>query len=147
MRSLFHARRRADLSVRLSRLTPHARPRWGRMDARQMLAHLNDGFSLASGQLATRRRRTWLGIPPINYLIACVLPFPRNAPTPRELIARPPDEWDTEMTRLQGNIERFTSDTRDRRWPEHPFFGRLPAWAWGVLGYRHLDHHLKQFGV
>jgi len=26
-------------------------------------------------------------------------------------------------------------------------FGRLSAKQWGVLMYRHVDHHLRQFGV
>ena len=35
----------------------------------------------------------------------------------------------------------------DAEWQEHPAFGRLARRAWGVLAYRHLDHHLRQFGV
>lgn len=112
-----------------------------------MLSHVNDGFSLGYGELPTRPRQTWLRIPPINYLVACLLPFPRNAPTPRELVTRPPDEWNIEMARLRDNLERFAERARDHRWPEHPFFGRLPGWAWGLLGYRHVDHHFRQFGV
>lgn len=30
---------------------------------------------------------------------------------------------------------------------EHPAFGKMTSKAWGVPGYRHLDHHFKQFGV
>jgi len=30
-------------------------------------------------------------------------------------------------------------------WPEHPAFGALSRRAWGVLIYRHMDHHLRQF--
>jgi hypothetical protein len=112
-----------------------------------MLAHVNDGFSLAYGTLVTRRRATWLRIPPINYLVACLLPFPRNAPTPRELITRLPDEWEVEVARLHDNIGTFGDRARNHRWPEHPLFGRLPSGAWGLLGYRHVDHHFRQFGV
>ena len=117
------------------------------MSARQMLAHVNDGFSLGHGTLPTRRRKTWLSIPPINYLVACLLPFPRNAPTPRELVTRAPDEWVIEMARLSENLVTFEDRARDHQWPEHPFFGRLPPWAWGLLGYRHVDHHFRQFGI
>ena len=28
-----------------------------------------------------------------------------------------------------------------------PMFGPLSRDEWGVLGYRHLDHRLRQFGV
>lgn len=29
----------------------------------------------------------------------------------------------------------------------HPFFGKLTSEQWGKGIYKHLDHHLKQFGV
>ena len=146
-RSLFDVGDRAALLGRLQRLTPDARPRWGRMTPTRMLAHVNDGFALAYGELTTRPRRTWLRIPPVNLLVACVLPFPRNAPTPRELIAREPNGWDVEMHRLSQNLDGFTTRAGIDRWPDHPFFGRMPGWAWGMLGYRHVDHHFRQFGI
>ena len=37
------------------------------------------------------------------------------------------------------------ADDSATRWPEHPFFGPLTRKDWGVLGYRHSDHHLRQF--
>ena len=146
-RSLFTSTDRASLLARVSGLAVTSRPQWGRMTAAQMLAHVNDGFALGFGELPTRRRRTWLGIPPINLVVACLIPFPRNAPTPRELVARAPDEWEVEMRRLRDNIETFVPRVPRARWPDHPYFGRLPRWAWGILGYRHIDHHLRQFGV
>jgi hypothetical protein len=33
-------------------------------------------------------------------------------------------------------------DTRDRA-----VFGRISGRSWGALQYKHLDHHLRQFGV
>ena len=29
----------------------------------------------------------------------------------------------------------------------HAFFGRLSGAEWGVTQYKHLDHHLRQFGA
>ena len=133
-RSLFDRGNRTALLGRLQRLTPDTRPRWGRMTATRMLAHLNDGFALAYGELTTRQRRTWLRIPPVNLLVACAIPFPRSAPTPKELIAREPNGWDVEMDRFSHNLEAFTMRARTHRWPDHPFFGRMPGWAWGYWG-------------
>lgn len=147
MRSLFQPKARASIGKRFNGLSPTATPRWGRMTAPQMLAHCNDGFGLATGEIPTRVRRTWARFPPINYLIACFLPFPRHAPMARELFARVPDEWHVELARLHANMERFAAQDRRAPRPLHPFFGPLPWWAWGLLGYRHLDHHLRQFGA
>lgn len=119
------------------------------MSAPRMLAHLNDGFRMASGELPTERDHSpllvLLRVPPLNWLAACHLPFRQGLPTAPELIARTPDDWHTEMHRLRTNIAQFPS--RHGTWAEHPFFGRLPASAWGRLGYRHMDHHLRQFGA
>jgi len=58
-----------------------------------------------------------------------------------------PDVWASEMDALTSAMARFATQSRSRVWPEHPAFGRLTARQWGVLGYRHTDHHLRQFGV
>ncbi|MFN2398195.1 MAG: DUF1569 domain-containing protein [Gemmatimonadaceae bacterium] len=147
MRSLWQESARTALLRRLGRLSSEAQARWGLMTAAQMLAHLNDAFCLSTGELSARPPRGLLRIPPLNYVVACLLPFPRGAPTAPELLRRAPDPWETEINRLHKNVAAF--GRRDPRgpWPDHPIFGRLAGWAWGMLGYRHLDHHLRQFGV
>jgi hypothetical protein len=42
---------RRELLERFGRLTPDHRPRWGKMNAAQMLAHLNDTHRMASGEI------------------------------------------------------------------------------------------------
>jgi hypothetical protein len=44
-------------------------------------------------------------------------------------------------------LDRFDGRASDRDWPVHPIFGTLSPLAWGVLVYRHVDHHFTQFGV
>jgi hypothetical protein len=48
------------------------------------------------------------------------------------------------LTRL---LETFSRTDRLGPWPDHPAFGRLSGAAWGALSYKHIDHHLRQFGV
>jgi hypothetical protein len=48
---------------------------------------------------------------------------------------------------LKALVDRFTPRGAGGRWPEHPAFGKLTERAWGVLVYRHMDHHLRQFGA
>jgi len=75
------------------------------------------------------------------------MPFPKGAPTSPELSARPPGDWDREVVALRALVEQFGRRDPNGRWPDHPAFGRLTGRAWGVLVYRHSDHHLRQFGV
>ena len=68
-------------------------------------------------------------------------------PTAPELLARSPRDWHADVADLQALVHRFTPRGAAGRWPEHPAFGTLSERAWGVLVYRHMDHHLKQFGA
>lgn len=116
-----------------------------------MLAHLNDSFRMVVGELPAKRASgRWvrlLRIPPINYLAACCLPFGRGLRTAPELIRRPPERWAVEMATLRTHVAEWSRESEGRSLPEHPFFGRLPRRLWGILGYRHIAHHLRQFGA
>jgi hypothetical protein len=147
MKSLWEADARSELLDRLSRLTPAHRAKWGRLNAEQMLVHLADSMRMALGELKAKSRKMPLRYPPLKQLIIYVLPFPRSAPTAPELLARQPGEWGQEMTLLADLIERFHARPCEGPWPDHPAFGVMSGRAWGVLGYRHIDHHLRQFGV
>lgn len=151
MKSLWRDSARAELLARLGRLSKDSRRRWGRMSVLEMLAHVNDTFRMAAGELTAERRRgplVWLlRLPPLKYLAACCLPFGRGLPTAPELVSRAPNDFESEMRQLQASLNASPARSRDAAWGEHPFFGPLPNWAWGVLGYRHISHHLRQFGV
>ena len=138
---------RRQLLDRLGRLRREAQPLWGRMTAAQMLAHLTDWMSMASGDLPVAAKPAILRHAPIKQLVIYWLPFPKGVPTAPELLARTPSQWDVERASLRERIESFETLFRKSHWPDHPVFGTMTARSWGVLGYRHMDHHLRQFGV
>jgi hypothetical protein len=146
-RSLSNARARQALLDRLERLSPEATARWGTMTAPQMLAHLVDWMLMAEGKLETAPKLRPLRYPPIKQLAIYWLPFPKGVPTAPELVGRPPLEWALEQNAVRQHVEAFAQLGLRSEWPDHPAFGKLTAQAWGVLGYRHMDHHLRQFGV
>jgi hypothetical protein len=146
-RSLMNASARQELLDRLEGLAPDAAPRWGTMSAPRMLAHLADWMLMARGELKTAPKDKVLQYPPLKQLAIYWLPIPKNLPTAPELIARGPGEWSSELRDLCGQLEAVV-----RRGPGgvaaiHPAFGRMTAKGWGVLVYRHMDHHLRQFGA
>ena len=126
---------------------PDATPRWGRMTAPQMVAHLADWLLMASGELKTAARSGVLRYPPIKQLAIYWLPFPRNVQTSPELLARKPSEWGAEQASVRERVESFEKLYSTPPWPEHPVFGRMSPRAWSVFAYRHMDHHLRQFGI
>jgi hypothetical protein len=146
-KSLSNARAREELLDRLERLTPDATARWGTMAPLQMLAHLADWMLMASGEIKTAARIHVLRLPPLKQLAIYWLPFPKGVPTSPELIGRAPSEWSVERGSVRERIESFEKLYSKAQWPEHPVFGEMTPTAWGVFAYRHMDHHLRQFGV
>jgi hypothetical protein len=116
------------------------------MNAPRMLAHLVDWMQMAKGELQTAAKKRILRYPPLKQLAIYWLPFPRGVPTAQELIKREAFDWAGEHAAVCRHVQSFDQLDPKAIWPEHPAFGKLTPKAWGVLGYRHMDHHLRQFG-
>ena len=152
-RSMWDPAARQSLFDRFGALEPTATPLWGRFTAHGMVVHLIDSARMALGSMPVRMVRGTPAriarLPGVRHLFVHVLPFPRNAPTARELLASPPGEWDADRETFIRLAEELAARAVDPSapWPAHPFFGPLNCRDWGVLEYRHTDHHLRQFGV
>lgn len=146
-KSLSNARARQELLDRLERLTPEATPHWGVMTARQMLAHLADWMRMAKGELKVALKNRPQRYPPLKQLLIYWLPFPKGIQTSPELIGRKPLEWESERAAVRRHVESFENLNPKMTWPEHPVFGKMTPKAWSVFAYRHMDHHLRQFGI
>lgn len=145
MKSLWQEDARRELTSRLDKLSENTPAQWGKMNSSQMLAHLNDSLRMTLGELPVKSKHLPIRYPPLKQLIVYWLPFPKGSPTAPELINRIPDAWPQEHSNLRKQIESFGSRPECIR--EHPAFGSMTPKAWAVLGYRHIDHHLRQFGV
>ena len=146
-KSLSNARSREELLERLERLTPGATPLWGTMTAPQVLAHLADWMLMAKGELKVALRNRPQRYPPLKQLLIYWLPFPKGIQTSPELIGRKPLQWDIEREAVRRHVRSFENLDRNAMWPEHPVFGKMTPKAWSVFAYRHMDHHLRQFGI
>lgn len=148
-KTLWDDEARAELLRRVSTLTPESAPQWGRMNASEMLAHVVSGMRMGLGEIEVKRRRSIFGRWPLKYLFVYWLPLPKGAPAPRELVTRGSQhDWEANLAALHASMDVIAR--RDREtvpWPAHHFFGPLSPKAWAALGWRHLDHHLRQFGA
>jgi hypothetical protein len=59
----------------------------------------------------------------------------------------PPTDFESDRKTLLAYIEKFVSTSEDFLWTSHFKFGTLSQKEWAKLASKHLDHHLKQFGV
>ena len=147
MPTLFDPSARAQIVSRLSRLAPDRQPLWGRMNAGQVQTHLADQLRSGLGDLACRSRGGPFRFFPLRELIIYLLPWPKGVPTAPELLSTSPAEFAGDQKVLAELVERFGTRKDGEPWGEHPAFGRISRRAWGVLAWRHLDHHLRQFGL
>ena len=146
-RSLSDARARQQLLERLERLSPDAKPLWGKMNAPRMLAHLVDWMLMAKGDVKVALKNHPARHAPIKQVAIYWLPIPKGIPTAPELVSRVPSEWTAERDALRRHIQWFEKLDSKFVWPAHPLFWKLSPEAWCVLGYRHTDHHFRQFGI
>lgn len=145
-RTLLDPRVEREMLDRLMNLPPDAPARWGRMSAGRMLRHLANAIRMATGDLQIARRKTPLRLFPIKQLIVFVLPFPHGAPTAPALVVKDEVDFEAERQTVAELIGAFAK--RDiEAWPEHPAFGPLNRNQWGVMVWKHVDHHFRQFGV
>jgi len=147
MKSIWQEAARREISDRVGALAWDRPAAWGKFTAPKMVCHLADSLKMAMGDLKVARKTLPIRYPPLKQLVIYWAPFPKSAPTAPELLVREPREWSRDIGDVQELLERAASARTTDTWPEHPAFGKLSKRAWGVLIYRHMDHHLKQFGA
>jgi DinB family protein len=143
-----------ELVRRARKLSPDARPRWGRLSARQMLCHVTDVGRLVLGEIPTRPRDPALAPRakplshfPMKQLVLYFLPWPHGVRGPREAFTTPPGALDEDVKMLEAVLSRFKECEPKDVWPPHPLFGRMSTADWDRLLYRHTNHHFRQFGI
>lgn len=147
MASFLHAGDRELLLRRLDALTADSKPQWGRFTVPEMLFHLRESARMASGSLPVPDHgKKLFQMFPLKHLILYVLPFPKGAPTAKQLLPTTQPEFDRALKELREALYEF-QEARSGTPPTHPLFGPLTRAQWGTLVYKHTDHHLRQFGV
>jgi Protein of unknown function (DUF1569) len=147
MKSIWDDRWRRDLDTRIDRIDASLKPRWGTMSADRMLSHLRESLRMALGELQVRPKKLPIRYFPLKQLVVYLLPFPKGLPTAPELISGSETDCIRCRVELHDLLRRLAGRAGNGVWPDHPAFGKMSKRGWGVLTYRHLDHHLRQFGV
>ncbi len=146
-KTLWNEIAREELLARVKRLSPETKPLWGKMNATQMVAHMNQWFRLATGEIEAAPRKMITRFPVVKQFIIYVMPWPKGVPTAKELIIHETGNWVDEVSGFSLRLREFGKLESKRDWLPHPAFGQLSPRTWGALGYRHTHHHLRQFGV
>lgn len=149
MKSLFDKETLNETLGRIDRLTTGSHPVWGKMNVSQMMEHCSRALDWATGK--DKPKRMLLG-----YLLGGLLknqyyndkPVAKNLPTaPKFLVTDTPD-FASAKQRFTALVKEF-SEGGEAKCTRHPsaFFGHLTPEQHGKGAYKHIDHHLTQFGV
>jgi hypothetical protein len=114
-----------------------------------MVCHLNDSFRVGMGEKYASPASNFLQRTLVKWVaLRTPLRWPRGVPTRPEIEqgrgGTPPAEWQTDRAELLGFLNAFAGC---QTFGEHPAFGKMSQRDWLTWGYRHVDHHLRQFGV
>jgi hypothetical protein len=147
VKNLFDSAVKHDIIIRINKLTPDSKGLWGKMTVSQMLAHVQVPVGVATG--TNKLKRTLFGrivgplAKPISYNNK---PFKRSLPTdPSFIMLGNEKDFETEKQKLVEMINSFTEASIVNE--THTFFGKLTKDQWSIGTWKHLDHHLQQFGV
>ena len=150
MKNLFDATSAAETKARLQQLRPDSARHWGRMSAPQAVAHCAAGMEMALGD--RRPPRMLIGRVLGRVIKRLALgndePMRRNSPTVPSMEVSDERDLAVERERLCALIDRLAAaGPAGCTTHPHSFFGPLTPQEWAVLMYKHLDHHLRQFGA
>jgi hypothetical protein len=147
VKNLFDPAVKQEIIVRINMLTPGSKALWGKMNVGQMLAHLQVPIGVADG--TQKLKRTLFGRlvgPLVKSTIYNNKPFKRSLPTdPSFVMTGNEKDFETEKRKLLAMVTNFSETSIVNE--THTFFGKLTKEQWSKGTWKHLDHHLQQFGV
>lgn len=146
MKSLFDAAVKKEITDRFNKLAPDTQPVWGKMSVAQMLAHCQRPLLVSFGEL--NLKRSFLGLLLGSMVKKSLMkdkPMGKNLPTHPKFIVKNDRYFEHERDTLLELVNRFTADALTTE--PHPLFGKMTEQEWDTLQWKHLDHHLRQFGV
>jgi hypothetical protein len=148
--SLFDKTALNDMIARLNQLSPATQPEWGKMTVAQMLAHNNVAYDITSGKIPVS----------YNFLMRFMLktfvkdtvvgkkPYGRNGRTAPVFIVSDERDFAREKAELIANLKSFHEEgPAAYEGRASPSFGPMTSQEWSNQYWKHLDHHLRQFGV
>jgi hypothetical protein len=135
---------------RINKLSADTSSQWGKMNVSQMMAHCNVSYDMAFNENYKKSS------PVLRFILKNLAkkglvnesPLKKNSSTATEMIVKTPKNFQEEKSKLIDNVTNIvTKGERYFHLKDHPGFGVMTKDEWNNFYYKHLDHHLTQFGV
>lgn len=139
------------ITHRLDKLSNETVPEWGKMNAAQMLAHLNIAYDIAYGKIPMQYN--WFMKTMFKMFLKPMVcsdkkPYPKNGQTAPVFKIETDKDFEAEKAKFLENVKMTASKGATYfEGKESASFGKLSAEEWNTQFYKHLDHHFTQFGV
>lgn len=139
----------SDVIGRINALSPDTVPQWGKMNVSQMLAHCNVTYEMAYENKYPKPNafmRLILKLM-VKEIVVGEKPYKKNNPTAPAFKVANNKDFEMERNRLVDYIEKTQKlGEKEFEGKESHSFGKLNTLQWNNMFYKHLDHHLTQFG-
>jgi hypothetical protein len=150
MKNIFDPEVVAELTTRINKLTADTHPQWGKMSAAQMFAHVNVSYEL----VYTDKHPKPNGF--MKFILKLLVkgnvvgpkPYKKNSATAPAFLIKDEKDFEIEKQRLIDYLKQTqTLGEAHFDGKESHSFGKLSLAEWNTMFYKHIDHHLTQFGV
>ncbi len=150
-KSLHHPQDILELRRRIYLLNEKSERRWGKMNPAQMMSHCTKILKIPTGKVA-------ISNPNILFKVIGILTkiemgilnnrIPRNMPTFESVLCDVDCDFAEMKENLLSELEEYLELYHNKKLPRsHSLFGKMSEEQWGFMEYKHIDHHLKQFGL
>lgn len=149
MKSIFEESAYNEILNRFDKLNSGSKGSWGKMSVGQMAWHCQGPIELSMGKTTIKKPNFFIGLLMKGFKKSLYddKQWKHGIPTAKEYRAKSDKEFSTEKEKLVALINELHKENLKAPWITHPVFGDFTAEQWGQLNYKHLDHHLRQFGV
>ncbi len=150
MKSVFNKVDSQEIIDRINKLTPSTQAVWGKMNVAQMLAHCNVTYEfIYDTKHEAPKGFTKLMLKLfVKNIVVNEKPYGKSSRTAPAFIIVDERVFETEKKRLIDHITK-TQELGEKYFDgkESISFGPLKMQEWNNMFYKHLNHHLSQFGV
>jgi len=150
MKNIFELSVTNELIERINKLTDSSTPLWGKMNVGQMLAHCNVTYDYVyttkykkPGGLKKMLLKLF-----VKPMVVGDKIYPKNGRTAPDFIVSESQNFEAEKSKLIDYLKQTQALGTDHfNNKESHSFGKLSSYEWNNMFYKHLTHHLHQFGV
>lgn len=138
----------------ISKANTSTLPKWGKMNFQQMVEHVTAFFQVSTQKLKFDLVSAPEHMPRLKEFLMSDKQFRENTKAPTSIIGEEPfpvhyASAEEAVAKLEKEVNHFFHfyETNSTASAVHPVFGELNFEEWVRLHYKHVTHHLRQFGL